>query len=157
MEANISTASPPPGTSTWFCIRSHTAEDQPAVYESWLGTFKISRAAGCIPNNLFDQVYSVAIDQLIERGMKVDIICPANRPSQMLGYVAYEPDPKATGKSVVHYLFVKAPFRRRGLATTLLAHVGNADGRFVYTYQTSFSKYFPAAFHNPGLARRKAL
>lgn len=143
--------------TTWYTIRPHATEDLPVVHESWAGTWKTARAAGCIPNNLFDEVQRALIEQLMARGMKIDVIAPSNRPEQVLGWIAYEPDPKAPGKSIVHYLFVKAPFRRRGLAETLLAHIGNGDGRFVYTHETSFARYWPRAYHMPALARRHKL
>ncbi len=141
----------------WYAFRPSSAEDFQLVLESWLGTWKTARAAGCIPNNMFDQVQTALIEQLLARGMKIDVITPSNRPQQVMGWIAYEADPKAPGKSLVHYLFVKAPFRRRGLANTLLRHVGNDDGRFVYTHETSFARYWRKAYHNPGLARRKAI
>lgn len=141
----------------WYTIRPHATEDLPVVHETWAGTWKTARAAGCIPNNLFDAVHKALVDQLLNRGMKIDVIVPSNRPSQVMGWIAYEPDPKSPGKALVHYVFVKAPFRRRDLANTLLAHVGNADGKFVYTHETSFARYWPRAYHNPGVARRKDL
>lgn len=141
----------------WFTVRPSSAEDFQLVLESWSGTWKTARAAGCIPNNMFDAVQQSLIEQLLARGMNIDVIVPSNRPAQAMGWIAYEPDPKSPGKAIVHYVFVKSPYRRRGLADTLLRHVGNGDGRFVYTHETSFARYWPRAFHNPGLARRKVL
>lgn len=141
----------------WFSIRPMQPSDVSLVMESWLGTWKTARAAGCIPNNLFDQVQTALIDQLLVRGMHIDVITPSNRPSQVMGWIAYEPDPKSPGKSIIHYVFTKAPFRRRGIAATLIARVGNGDGRFVYTHETSFARYWPRAFHMPALARQKEL
>lgn len=141
----------------WYIFRPATQDDMQLIDETWLGTWKTARAAGCIPNNMFDEVQRALIAQLLNRGMKIDVIAPSNRSHQVMGWIAHEDDPKAPGKAVVHYLFVKAPFRRRGLANTLLRHVGNGDGRFVYTHETSFARYWPRAYHNPGLCRKKSL
>lgn len=125
------------------------------MYESWAGTWKRSRSAGCIPNHLFNEVTFTAITQLLQRGMQVRVLTAVAQPSVVLGWIAYEQD-KRSSQPIVHYLFVKDGFRQRGYSKLLLAHVGGAD-RFVYTHQTSFSQYYKGGYHNPGVARRKAL
>lgn len=143
------------GASSWYSIRPPTAEELPAVYESWAGTFKRSRSAGCIPNHLFAEVTFTAISQLLARGMKVLVLVANSHPDVVLGWVAYEQDTRSD-QVIVHYLFTKDGFRQRGLAKTLLARIG-AGEKFIYTHHTPFAKYWPGAYHNPGIARRKAL
>lgn len=149
---------PPPAevvASTWYRIRPATPEELPSVYESWAGTWKRSRSAGCIPNHLFNEVTFTAITQLLQRGMKVAVLEAKSHPGVVLAWIAYERDTRSP-QVIVHYLFTKDGFRQRGLSKTLLSHVG-AGSKFIYTHQTGFAKYWPDAYHNPGIARRKAL
>jgi hypothetical protein len=140
---------------SWHAIRPATPEELPSVYESWAGTWKRSRSAGCIPNHLFNEVTFACITGLFARGMRVAVLTAAAAPSVVLGWIAYERD-RRSDQPVVHYMFVKDGFRERGYSKLLLAHVGGAE-KFVYTHQTSFSQYYPGGYHNPGIARRKDL
>lgn len=42
------------------------------------------------------------------------VLCFESTPDQILGWIAFE------APNVLHYVYVKQPFRRRGLATFLL-------------------------------------
>lgn len=156
--ADISPAdlSPPPVQPAWYELRSASPEELPVVCETWAGTWKRSRAAGCIPNDLFDRVTYAAIQQLLDRGMQVRVLVDRGRPDLVLSWVAYELDPRKPGSAVVHYVFTREPLRRRGYAQLLLDDIG-AGRDFVYTHKTGFSRYWPGATHNPGIARRKEL
>jgi hypothetical protein len=151
------TAAPPAevAASTWYQVRPATPEELPGVYEAWAGTWKRSRSAGCIPNHLFNEVTFTAITQLLSRGMKVLVLAAKSHPDVILAWIAYELD-KRGDQPIVHYAFTKDGFRERGLCRTLLAHIG-AGENFIYTHQTGYAKYWPKAFHNPGIARRKDL
>ncbi len=139
----------------WFDVRPATPEELPAIFEAWAGTFRKSRAAGCVPNHLFNEVTFAAITQLLTRGMQVRVLTARSHPSVVLAWVAYEPD-KRSAQTIVHYLFTKDSMRRRGLAKALMTAIG-VGKTFIYTHQTSFSKYFRGGYHNPGVARRKDL
>lgn len=139
----------------WFDIRPAAPTELPAVYEAWAGTYKRSKSAGVIPNHLFEQVTFTAITGLLQRGARIDALVAKSYPDTVLAWIAYEQD-RRSSQPVVHYMFVKDGFRRKGLAKTLLAYVGGSE-RFVYTHETPFMKYFKGGYHNPGLARRKNL
>lgn len=139
----------------WYVVRAPSPEELPAVFEAWAGTWKRSRSAGCIPNHLFAEVTFTAITQLLERGMQVLVLAARSHPDVPLAWVAFERDKRAD-QVIVHYLFTRDSFRRRGLAQTLLDSIG-AGQKFIYTHQTGYAKYWPDAFHNPGIARRKEL
>ncbi len=127
------------------------------VIEAWSGTWKRSRAAGCIPNDMFEDVTRAAITQLLARGMEIRGLCASSHPSVLLSWVAFERDKRKPGAPVIHYLFTREPVRGRGMARLLLDSIG-AGKRFIYTHQTTFAKkYWPDAVHLPGIARRKSL
>jgi hypothetical protein len=140
---------------TWFVIRPPDSVEMTGIYEAWAGTWKRSRAAGCIPNHLFEKVTGAAITQLLERGMEIRVLAAATHPGVLLGWVAFERDRRADGV-IVHYLFTREPVRQRGIAKLLLADIGAGD-RFIYTHKTGCSRWWPRARHNPGAARRKEL
>ncbi len=148
---------PPPAESAapWFDIRPPAAVELPSVYEAWAGTWRRSRSAGCIPNNLVNEVTYACITQLLQRGMQVAVLCARSHPEVVLAWVAYERD-RRSEQVIVHYAFTREGFRQRGLCQALLDSIG-AGSKFIYTHQTGFAKYWPEAYHNPGIARRKSL
>lgn len=140
-----------------YTFRKLLPEELPQVLEAWAGSFRSSRYAGCIPNDKFYDVTYDAIQQLINRGMQITALALTSRPEQMLAWVAYETDP-VEGQPIVHYLFTKTPFRKRGLSRLLLDHIGAVKGaRFLYTFATSYAKHYDGGFHMPSLARRAQL
>lgn len=147
----------PEPTTCWFDIRPAAPAELPAVYESWAGTHKTSRTAGCIPNHLYAEVTFAAITGLLQRGAKVSVLTAQDAPSVVLGWVCWEPDRRGP-RPIVHYIFVRDGFRERGYASLLLKSIGIGSGeRFIYTHETSFAKRFKGGAHNPGVARRKHL
>lgn len=141
----------------WYAVRPATPAELPGVMESWSGTWKRSRYAGCIPNHLFEQITFTAITQLLQRGAKVDVLTARSAPGVVLGWVCHEAD-RRSSQRIVHYLFVKDGFRERGYGGLLLASIGIQRGdRFIYTHKTPFEKYFKGGHWNPGIARRKSI
>jgi hypothetical protein len=153
----VDTDAAPPAevAASWYAVRPATPTELTGVMESWAGTWKRSRSAGCIPNHLFNEVTFTAITQLLGRGMKVLVLTAVAQPDVVLSWVAFERD-KRSDQVIVHYLFTRDGMRERGYAKTLLAYIG-AGRKFIYTHQTGFAKYWPEAYHNPGIARRKEL
>jgi hypothetical protein len=140
----------------WYRIRPPTADELPGVYKAWADTWKRSRSAGCIPNDLFDQVHSALVSQLLDRGMQIRVLVAAIRPAVVLAWVAFEPDRRGDGV-IVHYAYTREGFRERGYARFLLDDIG-AGKKFIYTHQTGAgAQCWPEAKHNPGIARRKTL
>jgi hypothetical protein len=83
---------PPPAEAepaSWHELRPAAPAELPGVYESWAGTWRRSRSAGCIPNHLFNEVTFTAITQLLQRGMRVDVLTAKAAPSVVLGWLAY--------------------------------------------------------------------
>jgi hypothetical protein len=153
--ASHRTGEPSACASPWFEIRPAAPEELPAVFEAWVGTYKRSRTAGCIPNHLFESVQLATITGLLQRGARVDVLCAREAPAVVLAWVCWEHDKRAAAP-IVHYAFTRDGIRERGYMTLLLKAIG-ATGRFLCTHETSFMKYLRGAVHNPGPARRKHL
>jgi GNAT superfamily N-acetyltransferase len=127
------------------------------VLDSWAKSFRASPWAGVIPNHLYYDVFHESVEQLLARGTKIQIACAKHDPSRILGWVATE---KVRDGQAVHFIYVKDPFRRRGLASHLLEQtVGTQDreGRYFYTYRTRDSGYLFGTDWTfaPEIARRK--
>lgn len=144
-----------PEPAPWHEIRPATPAELPSVYESWAGTWRRSRSAGVIPNHRFSEITFEAITQLLQRGARVDVLTAKAAPGVVLGWIAYEHD-RRSDQLVLHYLFVKDGFRRRGYSKLLLAAAGVGE-KFLYTFSTPFMRYYKGGFHMPEIARRKLL
>lgn len=123
------------------------------VVKWWTNSFKKSKWAGTLPNNKFPEYMGESIRQLISRGSKVLLAVNAEKPSQVLGFVAHEKTSR--GEPVVHYLFIKDYYRGHGLGRWLLEQAGiPLDGTAFYTHRTDASRKYRAK-HVPEIARRK--
>lgn len=120
------------------------------VYNNWLNTWRASKFAGVIPNNLYYETTRTAIDELIGRGAKV-IVAELN--GELLGFACGE---VKDGKTVHHYTYVKDPFLGHGLEEALLAQLpGVKPGWFTYASERFLKdKQWK---HAPEMARRQKL
>lgn len=141
-------------THPWV-IQTREASGIPAfVSKSWLASFRSSDWAGPVPNNLFEQVYADAIRQLLERGAQVLVACNPDAPDHVLGWICFERT--RDDRPVVHYMYTKSLFRRRGVARSLLAAAGiDPKARFFYTYRTERARLFPGGRYVREIACRK--
>ena len=117
-------------------LRELREDDRPFVAKSWLESFAGSHDAGPIPMHLYRPVYRAAIAWLIGRSdSKTIVACSAENDSLILGW-SCGGNTSRHGK-VLHYVFVKSWYRRRGIATSLIAALGLAPAEpFIYTYRT---------------------
>ncbi len=106
-------------------LRPAEENDISFVFNSWLRSYQSSDFAKGIPPKLYFPHHHQIIERILQRGGKLTIACLQDEPSAILGWLCIE------GK-VLHYVYVKKPYRQLGIATKLI------DGnRFVvYTHQT---------------------
>ncbi len=131
------------------------AVDLPFIRASWLDSYKRSPWAGAVPNNLYVETYTQAIDQLLGRGAKLLTVRNASNPELLVGWICYEVLPNQD--LVVHFQYTKAPYRRLGVQTSLLSWITGAgvEARWFYTFKTHCSRYFKGATFRPEIARRR--
>jgi GNAT superfamily N-acetyltransferase len=133
------------------------ADDEwPLIYDSWARSFKKSPWAGCITNDLYDQVSRRTMQEIISRGAKVTVAC-VDLPDggrRVLGYSVSEPR-----QHVLHWLFVKRDYRGMGVGKALLEDVTlsapQGDCLWTYTFRTKASVSFlgPRFWWDPTHAR----
>lgn len=125
------------------------------VVSSWLSSYRKSKYAGVVPNNLFKAVYTEAIKQLYDRGAKVVLAVNPAYPDQILGWLCHERT--SDDKPVVHSMFIKSRYRQPqfGLAEALFtaAEINPAE-LFYYTFRTDAPLPYPRARYTPEIARR---
>lgn len=94
-------------------FRAAVPDDEAIVFNAWL---LAHRKHGDWPPRLSSQRYfaehKATIAQLIARSRML-VACNEQRPTQVLGFICWE-------GATLHWLFVKQPFRRHGIARELL-------------------------------------
>jgi len=122
-------------TNKAWSFRALAPGDVPFVMDNWLNSFRDSKWAGCVPNNLYREVQSACINDLLKRGMKVTLAHDSDDPDNLIGFIAYEVRP--SGEYVLHYCYVKPYIRGHGVATSLAVDaMGGLPNHFVYTHRT---------------------
>ena len=96
-----------------FRIRSSTKNDVSFVYATWLKSYKYdSPLTKFTKSELFYNQHQKILDRLLLKA-KVNVACDQNDEDLIFGYIVFEPH-------VIHYIYVKEPFRGYGIATKLL-------------------------------------
>lgn len=99
-----------------FDTRRGKPADANFIYATWLRCYKhSSRFARNIPDRIFFEQHHAVVARLLDR-CEVLIATPANDAETILGYSVTEP-------GTIHFVYVKKPFRRMGIAGALLAHL----------------------------------
>lgn len=136
-------------------IRPWSEADNNFVYSSWLRSFKTSHYAGSLPDNLYWPAYQVALEQILTQpNTRCLVACNPEFPDQIFGYIVFDEPGE-----VVHYVYVKGPFRKLGIGSELLRFATNGRAEVSYTFRTPdvqhLSKKVRMVFR-PKLVRRKS-
>jgi len=140
--------------------RPATSDDNAFVISNWLHGIRDSRDAGAIPSRDFFPIMWPVIGRLLERpGVRTIVACEAREPSLVYGFIAGD----TTGpQPVVHYVYVKGPFRRAGYARGLFRALGvDPERPFRYGFRTfwchDLATKIPAGRWDPSVARNESL
>lgn len=101
-------------------LREYEETDIPFIFKSWLVNF---RASNYLEDIIDHDIYFEFHKRLVEKILSDSICLLAANPedeSQVFGYIAYR---KIKGLNILHYIYVKAPYRRLGIAEFLLDFV----------------------------------
>ena len=103
-------------------VREGRQEDLPFVFATWLRNYYAgSLFAKRIPKNVFFKSHHQILERLMQRGAKALVAALPEDPDTIIGYVVFETKPE-----VIHFAYVKGPFRRMGIGRELLAKTGLA-------------------------------
>jgi hypothetical protein len=133
--------------------RKAEAKDNPFILASWLNHYKnYSYFAKRIKNDVYYGAHERVIKLILARkSCHVLIAYTPAEPDVILGFIVYEdslwPDP------VVHFVYVKKPFRRFGIARELVKASGLENKRIQFTHWTydvdNLIKKFTTLIYNP--------
>lgn len=98
-----------------FALRPMRASDESFVVSSWHRSYRDADFAAAPTRDAYYDTQRRVIDQCMLSG-RVDVATWPDDDDHLLGFVAH-------AGAVVHYVYVKEPFRRRGLGKALLEHV----------------------------------
>lgn len=101
------------------------------IISTWLRSFKhASYFAKRIQNAIFYRFHHNLCTRLLARS-QVFVACDRVDPNVIYGWLVTE---KFEGNDVVHYVYVKAPFRRMGIAATLLVGASVDPNTLVFSH-----------------------
>jgi hypothetical protein len=110
-----------PMTDAPYVIRPGQPADYPLIYNSWLKSYRDSPTVKSVPNT----PYFAGHHEIIERLLPLSVIrvaCDPGKPGEIFGYAVAQD--LAQGR-VLHWIYVKHPFRGFGLAKALESALQN--------------------------------
>jgi GNAT superfamily N-acetyltransferase len=122
-------------------IREYTLEDENFLFHSWLKTYfdalmDMKQAQG-MRSDVYYQGQHKRIEGLLARGSTL-VACNSEDESQIYGWINYED--LTDGGVILHFVYVKQPFRRVGIAKRLIEIAKYSKREVFYTHKTPFTK-----------------
>jgi GNAT superfamily N-acetyltransferase len=129
---------------TSLAYRPADTEDHSFVVESWLSSYKTAHAAGLIAMASWREVMVPQIERVLAKpGVQVHVAYhpgEQDRGADLYGWIAAEPG----AEPLVHYVYVKQPYRRMGIARGLLGALGiDPASDLEYTCKTPIVSRLP--------------
>lgn len=142
-------------------IRDVRPEEIAWIYASWLNSYRYGSTLGkSCRNSIFFAHYPLVMDDILAKST-VKVAADLDNPKVAFAYIVSD-------EKTLHYVFVKEPFRRFGIATDLYQFVSNQAGYLssttesiaFYTHRTKDFQAFAKArlkdeSYNPFLLYRK--
>lgn len=128
----------PPLNPSEIQFRRATRRDVPFITSSWLKSYRDGYAVRGIPNNIYYYNQHKILEVLLPRAI-VLVACNAEDPDQILAWCCAEVMDTAL---VLHYLYVKHPFRGFGLSRKLteMLLASEKPPIVMYTHKTLVAK-----------------
>lgn len=112
-------------------IRAATEADVPFIFNSWLKSYRNSLKT--VSNAVYFNGHHKVIEALLATST-VSVACDTSDNTQLFGYLVHE---EVDGVVIVHYAYVKHPFRKLGILKQLLGSANIIGKSGFYTHQTS--------------------
>lgn len=115
-------------------MRETTAEDLPFIFNSWLKSFRFNEDASRMSNGVYFGYFKELVTGLLESSSIV-VACNPDDSTQIYGYAVYD-HKEDIDLFVLHYIYVKYPFRNLGIGKRILETVHKELGiePFVCTF-----------------------
>lgn len=101
-------------------LRAPTKDDESFIYSSWLQSFRSAPLVYGVPNTIYFKRFHDVLENLFKASStRITIACSPDDPEQIFGYSVYSDLPLP----VLHWVYVKHPFRGFGIARDLCSRV----------------------------------
>lgn len=97
-------------------LRWATQSDYPFIANSYLKSYRCAPAAKAMINDVYFPEYKARLEAIVATG-SVLVACASDDPDQILGYLLFS---ELAGRTILHYVYVKYPFRQHGIAKSLI-------------------------------------
>lgn len=132
-------------------FRLAKAEDVPFILDSWLRSYKTSNYALPIPADIYFPLHRAAVLHMVQHpGISCRLAVNPRDAEQIYGYLIH-----LTSAPVIHYVYVKYPFRKFGIGTRLITDCLQGEAAYQgvsvhASHWSSFAKKFNLVY-NPYL------
>lgn len=120
-------------------IRYAVPNDMGFIFTSWASSERNNTSAKLAPYSLFDEDMLLKMNYLAERSTSW-VINLEGEPDTIMGYLIFR---QYEDQTVLHYAFIKSPFRNKGILTYVLHHINLHMTPFILTCEpnpTVFNK-----------------
>lgn len=125
-------------------LRDAVPEDVSFIFNSWLKSYRGSRAVAGIVSSVFFAEHHRVLERIM-KSCKVIVACNPEDTSQIYGYIVHE---MVSGVDVFHYAYVKHTFRRMGLAKAMLQHIKpDTSTASMYSHATPVGDKIAPKYH----------
>lgn len=125
-------------------FRPLALEDKSFFFNSWLKSFRFGTLCKNVENTIYYLNQHKIIEGIVKRS-KVVVCCNADDPKLIYGYICWE---IVDGQFVLHFMYVKEPYRKLGLAKMLMQQTGHDFTTLgCYTHQTKVSYYYEEKYN----------
>ncbi len=114
----------------------------PAVFNSWLKRYRDAVSVRLVTDRVFFEVQHKVIRKILERpGLVLRVACNPEDSNQIYAYIVAEFNQIVPDLTLIHWIYVKSPFRRAGVAKDLLSTVLEDHKQIHYTHKTFLTQY----------------
>ena len=117
-----------------YTLRSVEPDDSNFIYSSWLKSNRKSDTHKRLTNDIYYHYEGLKITSLLEKSAII-VACNKDNPSQIFGWCVVE---LIHNRPVIHFIYVKYPYRRLGLGKALLTAVTRDSETPIYCTHTGW-------------------
>ena len=103
-----------------IAMRPATNLDLPFVFDNWRKSFRDSDFAFTLTGDVYFGLQKAKMQSALESGIAI-VACSPDDHDDLIGFIVSDTRPDSI--TVVHYLYVKWQYRKRGVAKQMLAHI----------------------------------
>lgn len=110
-------------------FRDITKEDEPFIFSSWLNSSWLHHLHD-VKKTIFFQKEKAEVSNIIQKNT-IKLAVDPDTPKFIYGYICYNRPDKET--LIIHYIYVKEPFRTFGLANKLIHEASKNGATDIFT------------------------